>query len=278
MLERLLEMKRAVAVYSAEKTIVSLTSNEWDIMQRLLRVLQSFEECTKACSKPNSCISGVIPTVRVLQRFLEKDDGDLSSGVKTMRAELLKALTVRFESRTMDKNFLLATAVDPRFKLKFLDSESHAVLIRETNRLKPADDEYTLVAPAAQIHEKVAKAQNHDDLWACFDEIIKDHDDFDLEQTVNNDVTSEVSSFLALPLQPRVSCPYAWWLTNRSSYPNLFRVASKYLSAPSSSVDSERVFSEQGNICTEKRSSLAPHKADNLLFLHHNLPRLQFEY
>ena len=262
-------MKRAVAVYSAEKTIVSLTSNEWDIMQRLLRALQTFEECTKACSKPKSCISEVIPTARVLQRFLEKDDGDLSSGVKTMRAELLKALTLRFESRTMDKNF---------FKLKFLDSESHAVLIRETNRLKPADDECTLVAPAAQIHEKVAKAQNHDDLWACFDEIIKDHDDFDRKQTVNNDVTSEVSSFLALPLQPRVSCPYAWWLTNRSSYPNLFRVASKYLSAPSSSVDSELVFSEQGNIYTEKRSSLAPYKADNLLFLHHNLPRLQFEY
>ena len=105
-----------------------------------------------------------------------------------MRAELLKALTVRFESRTMDKNFLVATAVDPRFKLKFLDSESHAVLVRETLRLKPANDECTLVAPAAQIHEKAAIAQNHDDLRACFDEIIKDHDDVDRQQTVNNDV------------------------------------------------------------------------------------------
>ena len=34
----------------------------------------------------------------------------------------------------MAKNFLLATAVDPRFKLKFLESGSRTVMIRETNR------------------------------------------------------------------------------------------------------------------------------------------------
>ncbi len=198
MLERLLEMKRAVAVYSAEKTITSLTSNEWDIMQRPLRVLQTFEECTKACSKPNSCISEVIPTVRVPQRFLEKDDGDQSCGVETMKAGLLKALTTRFESRTLDKNFLIATAVDPRFKVKFLDDESRAVLIRETNRLKPVDNECASVAPAVEVREKTARAQNHHDLWDCYDEIIKDHDSVNREQSANNDITSEVSAFLAL--------------------------------------------------------------------------------
>ena len=56
-----------------------------------------------------------------------------------------------------------------------------AAVLSETNRLKPANDECTLIAPAAQFHEKAAKAQNHDDLWACFDEIIKDHDDVDRE-------------------------------------------------------------------------------------------------
>ena len=190
------------AVYSGEKTITSLTCNEWEIMQCLLCVLKMLRECTKTCSKPNSCILEVIPIVCVLQRFLKKDDVDQSGGMKTTRAELLKALTTQFESRTMDKNVLLATAVDPRFKLKFLDSESHAVLMRETNCLKPTDNKCTLVVPAAEIHEKTAKAQNHDDLWACFDEI-NDHDEVDREQSVNNDVTSEVSAFLALPLQPR---------------------------------------------------------------------------
>ena len=55
-------------------------------------------------------------------------------------------------------------------------------------------------------------------------------------------------------------------------------IALKYLSPPSSSVYSERVFSEAGNISTEKRSRLAPHKADNILFLHHILPKLNFDY
>jgi hypothetical protein len=100
----------------------------------------------------------------------------------------MKALTTRFESRTLDKNFLIATAVDPRFKVKFLDDESRAVLIRETNRLKPA----------VEVREKTARAQNHHDLWDCYDEIIKDHDSVNREQSANNDITSEVSAFLAL--------------------------------------------------------------------------------
>ena len=191
-----MEMKRAVALYSAEKTITCLTSNEWDIMKRLLRVLQMFEECTKAMSKPNSCISEVVPTVCVLQRFLEKDDGEASSGVKTLREQLLKALSTRFESTPMDKNFLLATAVDPRFKLKFLESGSWTVMIRETNRLKPTEDECTPVV-APDVQEKTQQAQNHDDLWACFDEIVNDNNEAE-EQPLNDDVTSEISAFLAL--------------------------------------------------------------------------------
>ena len=202
-------MKCAVALYSAEKTIICLTSNEWNIMERLLRALQMFEECTKVMNKPNSCISEVVPTICVLKRFLGKDDGAASHGVKTLRAELLKRLSTRFESTVTDNNFLLATAVDPRFKLKFLPSESRTVLINEINRMKPTESECTPVV--------TPQKQNHDVLWACFDEIVNDNSVAPGEQMSPPDnVTSEVSNFLALPLEPRIFCPYALWFRNQS--------------------------------------------------------------
>ena len=50
-------------------------------------------------------------------------------------------------------------------------------------------------------------------------------------------------------------------------------IAQQYLSTPASSVNSERLFSEAGNILEEKRSRLLPRNVEKLLFLHHNLGR-----
>ena len=76
MLDRLLENKRAVVLYSTETPIVILSSNEWSLMEKVLRLLQPFEEYTKLMSKNNSCISEVIPAVTVLKKFLSRDDGE----------------------------------------------------------------------------------------------------------------------------------------------------------------------------------------------------------
>jgi hypothetical protein len=105
----------------------------------------------------------------------------------------------------------------------------------------------------------------HEDLWSCFQEIVATDDSIP-------SIEEEVDAFLRLPLQPLQACSYTWWVSNKNVYPNVFNIALKYLSPPSSSVYSERVFSEAGNISTEKCSRLASHKAENILFLHHNLP------
>ena len=57
------------------------------------------------------------------------------------------------------------------------------------------------------------------------------------------------------------------------AYPDSYlpRLAKRYLSTPPSSIFSERMFSQAGNIYTEKRNHLSPELADKLLFLHHNL-------
>ena len=56
-------------------------------------------------------------------------------------------------------------------------------------------------------------------------------------------------------------------------FPLVCQLAKKVLSAPASSVYSERLFSEMGNLYEKKRSWLRPYAAENLLFLHHNMAR-----
>ncbi|KAJ4922865.1 hypothetical protein JOQ06_021327 [Pogonophryne albipinna] len=50
------------------------------------------------------------------------------------------------------------------------------------------------------------------------------------------------------------------------------KVARKYLSAPCTSTDSERLFSAASHVLDEKRNRLMADKAEKLLFIKNNLP------
>lgn len=80
------------------------------------------------------------------------------------------------------------------------------------------------------------------------------------------------------PLQERSGDPLQWWKMNCHRFPALAKLARKYLCAPPSSVPSERLFSEAGDLYDEKRNRLSPEKAEMLLFIRGNLTMLEFKY
>ena len=65
--------------------------------------------------------------------------------------------------------------------------------------------------------------------------------------------------------------PYQWWAANHTRFPNVADVARQYLAIPATSVDSERVFSRCGQVCSDRRSSLTPQHIEQLVFLSQNL-------
>ena len=87
----------------------------------------------------------------------------------------------------------------------------------------------------------------------------------------------EILQYLSSPIIKRNVDPYEWWENNKCSYPLLHKLMKKMLSAPVSSVYSERLFSEAGNVLEERRSRLSATNSEKLIFLHHNLPRLNME-
>ena len=60
--------------------------------------------------------------------------------------------------------------------------------------------------------------------------------------------------------------------------PLLTKLSSKFLSAPATSAESERLFSTAGLIVNNLRKRLLPSNVEKLLFLHHNLTIYDFDY
>ena len=85
--------------------------------------------------------------------------------------------------------------------------------------------------------------------------------------------SGELEAYVAMALPPRSSGPMDFWKTHKDRFPTLARLARKFLSAPCSSVYSERLFSEFGHVYEDTRSRLLPARGEKILFLHHNVKK-----
>lgn len=64
MLQSLLEQKRALSVYTAERTLpATLTAHQWELMIKTAEVLAPFEELTRDVSRETASAADVIPTI-----------------------------------------------------------------------------------------------------------------------------------------------------------------------------------------------------------------------
>lgn len=83
---------------------------------------------------------------------------------------------------------------------------------------------------------------------------------------------TQLEIYLAENPISREDSPLQYWTVNKLRFPTLAQLSQKYLSAPCSNVDSERLFGSVSHIVDDKRNRLTAEHAEKLLFLKKNLP------
>ncbi|XP_071054789.1 zinc finger BED domain-containing protein 4-like [Onthophagus taurus] len=287
MLQRILEQKRVLNIYAADNDIVTLNTNQWSLIQPLLDLLEPFEEITKVMSSNVAFISEVIPTITTLKVYLSKEDENLFHGVGTMKNCIYDEINRRFDSLLNNKFYIIATILDPRFKMTFFESNKidyfKYILTSEYSQSESEpiiNENYTPETKIRRLDDTISNETNKSKLWQCFDEIVSSRDSLPKpsENIKVKSIDEELNLYLNMDKLIRTDDPLVWWKAWKTTFPILTEIARKFLSAPAASVYSERVFSEAGNIYDQTRSRLLPRNAEKLLFIHHNLHKVNFEY
>ena len=124
MLQWLHEQKKAVTAAEVELHVsIELTNSQW-LLAEVIKILQVYEEATRAASGDYATVSFVIPIVNSILRSLEAADAEADHGVIQMKREMLSSLKSHYNNIESNKYYPFATLLDPRFKQRAFSSPS----------------------------------------------------------------------------------------------------------------------------------------------------------
>lgn len=106
-------------------------------------------------------------------------------------------------------------------------------------------------------------------LGSIFEEILNEREKESATESTSAAI-GQVESYLAEATIPRSDEPLHYWRSHANKRPTLAAVAAKFLCAPCTSVDSERLFSAVSHVVDEKRNRLSANMAQTLVFIKKN--------
>lgn len=296
MLEKIIEQRKALITYAIDTNIPTLSSYQWSLAEKIFELLKPFQEIAMEASKKDAISSMIIPITQTMNLFLSKAKASNTfNGIRSTVEELQSSVEKRFSAYLENKSLCLSSLLDPRFKMKFQETEMVEKIMEWTlEDLKAADT----LESAGDPNKDTSFSSGNDQLPGSealtfshlFEELaFGKREDEELQGSqrkepkreqpgINFACNRELQDYLNLPLLPRHDDPFVWWKNSRETFPLLSKLALKYLSAPASSAESERVFSTGGNIYKPTRNKIYPKNGEVLMFLHYNLRVLKFNY
>lgn len=273
-MQRMLEQKRALNIYAGEYgKIVTLAPDQWDIVSNLIGTLEPVEEVTLEVSRSDASIASVIPSIAVLKMMLQAE-GPNTRGIQTLRQTMLQSLEKRFAMMEDTKCLVLATLLDPRYKSHVFFAEDALTKAKEWIQEERVivSEQMTTTTEDQGPHSKQRRVEAEESphpsdpsgrslLDQMYANILGPHGT--PTQSDDHHIAEQLDHYLREPLINRqTGQPLEWWNQNTSRLHLLAPLARKFLCPPPSSVPSERVFSEIGNIFENKRSRLTGEHAE----------------
>ena len=208
--------------------------------------------------------------MRALRRLLSKQT-DTDHGVKTTKTALLDAVNKRFDQIECDPMFCIATLLDARYKDRYFDEDvkqrARAILHAHLLPAAGAEDE-TRDGESAHLQRKRQRPSGAGpSLHDMFEEILEENG----PERPSTSVSQQLDIFLAEAPIPRGETALGFCRNNHLRFPGLAQMARKYLCAPCTSTESERLFSSVSYILDEKSNRLCCDKAEMLIFVKKNM-------
>jgi len=268
MLERLKRIGPInVTEFTNQVKLEDISSEEWKVILILIKFLEPFYLVTKDLEGDKyPTISLAYPLIFTLMKKVNQFDVAGSPKMEQYKDIVLKQLADRFNQ--IGSRGKLATILDPRtkhlsaFGPKF-KAECEQLLKEEVCKEKSKLDENKrdMESNVAETPSKKRK------ITSIMEEIV-------LPNTTPDEVQSysscEVTGYLTMKSIPLHDDPLLWWKQRSHLFPVLTVLVRKYLCVAATSAPSERLFSDGGNIVSDKRHLLDVELIRSLIFLHDN--------
>ena len=210
----------------------------------------------------------------LLKNHLLIGEDDLPA-VKRFKEVVTQEIQYRFnveEAVEEQSVAVFATILDPHYhQLKFLRDQAKADAYSTFKQIL-----FLMTTEDCQIVEEEGTSQGTEEGGSqppkkkkktALEILIGEDDDSNYS---SRSLSEEFDNYLKLtPLKSCDNC-LEWWSHNSLHFPNLAKLAKRYLCVPATSVPAEQVFSIAGEVINNKRSSLKPENVDMLIFLNKN--------
>lgn len=249
---------------SSDAKTLDLTSENWTLIEQILPILKKLKIANNIlCGENYVSLSSVLPVIKMLYDVHMSECESDSVVIQTFKKKVKENLRAKFSLNNIDVNYLIASVLDPRYKhLEFLsDTEKSIAFSKLSDLLNASNLDINNKMPSTSFSINVAVASEEDSFF-----FIRTKPTGDVLPHEEN----EIERYKKINDAERNECPLKWWSMQAKNFPNIAKMARKYLCIPATSVASERHFSAAGRTLTKVRNKLLPQTTDVLLFVNRN--------
>lgn len=263
MLNRFLELEQYVypVISRCDHPPDMLKRDEIQILKDMVSLMKPIENViTEVSGESYPTCSVIIPLVYCMKVAIYYNKPNTKLGIE-FKEKLQSAIENRCKNFENDKIKSCATILDPRFKkLHFEKALAAATAISQIESSLKENTAFNSPQNIEKLNMGMIN-DKHDSVWSFHDHLV-------LKRNANfNEDLSELRQYLNQPTIGRKDNPLQYWKSMKLTFPKLYEQAVRYISILGTSVPSERIFSQAGNIKNDERNRLTGEHLNMLLFL-----------
>ncbi|KYM96901.1 Zinc finger BED domain-containing protein 4 [Cyphomyrmex costatus] len=220
-----------------------LKRDDIQVLKDLVSLMKPIENVITEISGQSYPTCNVIISLVYCMKCIIHDNRPSTEIRIVFKENLQSAIENRCKNFENNEIMSIATILDPRFKK--LHFEKALAAGTTVSRIE-------LLLKKKNINELNIDLtnENYDDIWNIHDYLIPKNNN-----NSNEDLT-ELRQYLRQAVIERKKDPFQYWKSVKHTFPLLYELAIKYISILGTSVPSERIFSQAGNIKTNEQSRL----------------------